>query len=490
MAILPFGPLRPDIAETDPGVSRIMRNVVLRKDSTGLSIQPMPGLVALSTSAVIPDTIKGAQSGVTRAGVYQGFLGTTTNIYKVNNNFTVTSLGSGYNVPAGDAWSALQFGDVMLFSNTTDGMLAYNIESGGVFALVSNTFKPRSIALIFDCLFGFDCLDATGARDNRLMRNSDANDYTNFTTGIANYQPMPDGEALLGGSELSDGYAVVIQRNALRILTRVADKSLYVMNKMADGIGATNTQGIVGIRGASFFMSNEGPYMVTQEGANAIGTDKVSKTFLDKISGNGLLTIEGAYDPVRRRVAWRYQSAANGSATVFTDMLIYDIRLDEFIESDQSTAAIFQLATPGYTLEDLDQFGALDSLPYSLDDRAWFGGEPQFGGVTADGKIGFFNGANLEAVAETSTNSLSVSSLVNSARPVTDDASALLSLGVRDNLYTAPTYTTEAAIQPSGRAMTRGRGKNISFKVRHPAGGTWVYDRGVDDLDTKSGGPR
>lgn len=485
--MLPIGLPRPDIADTNPGIAKRTINVILSKDANGVSARPMKSLQAFSTADALPDDPRGGASVVTRAGGYLAFVATQTDIYEVTGDYGYNSVGSGFNCTAGDNWSLEQFGNYLVASNTTDGQYQLNIEAIGTFSAISGAPKARTIKPIFDCMFAFDC-----DGDNRLMRNSDVNDQTDWEGGVAARQPLPDGEELITGAELNDGLALVLQRNAVRLLTRTSDRQLYVMNKIADGIGAVNPQSVVGIRGACFFWDISGPHMYAPGMAvpTHIGADKISKTFLEKASGTVFDKIEGAYDPVNQLVIWRYQASGVTSTSVFSDAVAYSIRLDEFVECEFDTSALFSMASPGYTLEGLDAVADLDSLPYSLDSRVWFGGEPRLAGLDANMKFGFFDGPNLAATCETATQAFPSRMRFQSVKPVTDAQNGTVQIGTANNLYAPLGFSTAASIQPSGRVPVRASGKNARFRINVAAAETWDYIRGVDDLVAVSDGAR
>lgn len=485
--MLPIGLPRPDIADTNPGIAKRTINVILSKDANGVSARPMKSLAAFGTAVALPDAPRGGASVVTRSGGYLAFVATGSNIYQVTGSYDWASVGSGFNCTAGDNWSLAQYGNFLVASNTTDGQYQLNIEAIGTFSAISGAPKARSIVPIFDCMFAFDC-----DGDNREMRNSDVNDHTDWENGVAARQPLPDGEELITGTELNDGLAIVLQRNAVRLLTRTSDRQLYVMNKIADGIGAVNPQSTVGIRGACFFMDISGPHMYAPGMAvpQHIGADKISKTFLEKASGTVFNKIEGAYDPVNQLVIWRYQASDVSSDTVFQDALIYSIRLDEFVEGEFDTSAIFSMASPGYTLEGLDAIATLDALPYSLDSRVWYGGEPRLAGLDADMKFGFFDGTNLAATCETATQAFPSRMRFQSVKPLTDAQNATVQIGTANNLYSTQAFSIAAAIQPSGRVPVRASGKNARFRINVAAGETWDYVRGIDDIVAVADGAR
>ena len=104
-------------------------------------------------------------------------------------------------------------------------------------------------------------------------------------------------------------------------------------------------------------------------------------------------------------------------------------------------------------------------------------------------KGGFFNGANLAGVFETGTLALTQSGLVTSLRVITDSPNATCAIAAREQLSDAKVYGPEEVIT-EGRVMTLVRGNYISARVSIPAGETWTYLRGLDDIKVKPGGSR
>jgi hypothetical protein len=148
------------------------------------------------------------------------------------------------------------------------------------------------------------------------------------------------------------------------------------------------------------------------------------------------------------------------------------------------------MASPGYTLEGLDAVATLDALPYSLDSRVWYGGEPRLAGLNGDLKFGFFDGTNLAATCETATQMFPERMRFQSVRPITDAQNATVQIGTKAALYSSLTYSTAASIQPSGRVPVRAAGKNARFRINIAAGESWNYIRGIDDLEAVGDGAR
>lgn len=463
--MLAFGPFRPDVAETNPGVSRYARNANLRNDAQGVSYHPRRSLQVVPSSEALPDAPRGAIAVVAKSGAFKGYFGTEAELYSLDSDFGFTEIGNGYSLPTGHSWGMCQYGDHLIVTNTADGMLDWDIESGGTVDAIADAPKARVVFFWAEMVIALDC-----DGDNRMMRNSAPGTYSNWTTRGAQKSPFGDGEALMGGGVVGAGpvgNAVIVQRAGTHILSTTGTSSIFRRDRVSD-FGAVNPECIVQAPGALYFWDSSGPVEVTGQGIKAIGEGKIARTYAEIIDESKL---SGAYDPERRQVVWRIDDA---------NLLTYDIPTGEFMPVSENTAAIVRMGNTAQTLEDLDDFGTLDSLPYSLDSAAWQGGKPRLAALDADLKFGFFDGSFLPATVDTATLTDRVSMLVSWCEPVTDADDVLVTLGVRDRLADAVTWKDPAAMVASGRVPQRGRGKAIVQRVTIPASSGWSYLRGIE----------
>jgi len=460
--MLSYGPYRPDVAETNPGVSRHALNASYLRDAQGVAYGPRKSLQVTTSAEALPDEPRGAIAVVATNGDFKGYFGTEDSLYSLASDYTFSQIGTGYAVTTGHNWSFTQYGDKLIATNIVDGMLEYDIEAGGTVTAIADAPSARFVFFWAEMLIALDC-----DGDNRMMQNSAPGSYTNWKTRGAQKSPFAEGEALMGGGVINDGQAAIIQRAGTHILTVTGTDRIFRRDKASD-VGAVNPDCIVQAPGAVYFWDASGPQRVTANGVEAIGEGKVARTYAELID---VATISGAYDPERRQVIWRLSG---------TSLLTFDIPTGEFMPVQDTTAAIVKMAATAQTLEDLDSFGTLDSLPFSLDSAAWQGGKPRLAALDADLKFGFFDGLYLAAEFDTATLTDRVSMLVSWAEPVTDDANVTLALGVRDRLPDTVSWKDPSALAASGRCPMRGRGKCIIIRSRHAAGDTWSYDRGIE----------
>jgi hypothetical protein len=144
-----------------------------------------------------------------------------------------------------------------------------------------------------------------------------------------------------------------------------------------------------------------------------------------------------------------------------------------------------------YTLEQLDPFGNLETLPYSLDSSFWTGTlSLLLYAFDATHKSGSFSGSSLEAMVETGefNPGNGTRSVVRSCRPLIDGGSPMIKIGSRETQQGTATYGLEVGLTPAGMAPVYQSGRYFRVRARMPAGSTWWNMQGIDDLDARPSG--
>lgn len=481
-----LGSYMPDLADTNPGICTKAENVVILRGKEGLEHGPQKGLTVLATATALPDVCRGGKSFVNSAGTYSVFVGTTSNLYKMSGAFALdasVSVGSGYSVPSGTFWGFASFRQYAHAINLTDGLLKFDLDSDSAFSAVSGGPTGEYLFTAFNALF---VLGADG--DNRLLRHSAIGNSLVWNELGAGFRTMPDGEELMAGAELTPDFAIVLQRNAIRGLYRQPSGQLFEVRKLATGVGCVNPRAFAHTNGLAFWCDNDGVYMMTADGAiRNISKDRISTTLLASLASDGFTDLEFGIDRVGNRLIIRYRAQGISADDTFEDLLTYDWALDEWATLKVNTTALFEMATPAVSLDEIDPdvYGTLDELEISLDSRFWAGGEPKIAVLDADRKFAFFDGANLAATTETSQAVHGASVLVTRVTPLVDTTASTLRILTRDRLADAVMVGDAVAMQSDGTYPVRGRGKYTSYRHEVPAGTTWSYFRGVDEGASK-----
>ena len=241
--------------------------------------------------------------------------------------------------------------------------------------------------------------------------------------------------------------------------------------------------------GLTFFLSNDGFYMIDRGGTmTPIGSKRVDRTVLADADLTNPRYMQAIADPVSKRVHWFYKSAASANINVLDKELIYDWSLDKWSQADASVTGASSVIPLSTTLESLDAIGNLDALPYSLDSyTSTYASSLAI--MTSDGRLGFRTGANVEATLDTPEGMIGngVRTYVKGAQPIGDAAGALVSCRSRDRLFDTYIEGVETPIGVRGYATFRANGRFNTIRTRIPAGQLWSYIRSVDVDSQKAG---
>lgn len=487
----PFGPLAPDAKENAPGVCMVANGVLPLVEGYG----PAQQLVTPSASTALPDGPRGAITVIKRTGAVQVYFLTEETLQSLGTDFTWSEIEGGLSCTSGDDWSLEQFGDKLLYTNTTEGLRAYDVEAGGAAVAIPAAGDPRELFVCANMVFGLDCKDDRGERNNRLIRNSDFNDHTDWTGGAADQQPLEKGGELVCGVNLKNAAAVVFQRDAMRLLQfgNAGGGAMYSLQEIANGRGSVGKNSVIAFDGVVYFLSTNGFFRFSlSTGLQAIGSGKVDAWFLSRVALLDLPKVQASIDPARKVVLWRYPMGSDASSNVTENVLGYSWEFDRWFTQSVRMAYLSRVATPGYTVGTAGAiFGPLSGAPaIAIGDRFWQGGGEVLAALDGDLKYAAFSGGSQAAQIRTATSNSPVTTLIGWATPIDDAAGGTLSMGVSDSLDAALAWKAGAAKVSGGRTPQRGRGLNLAFERNIPAGEAWTFAKGIDHIKASGGGPK
>lgn len=123
--------------------------------------------------------------------------------------------------------------------------------------------------------------------------------------------------------------------------------------------------------------------------------------------------------------------------------------------------------------------GSLDDLPFSLDSISK-SAAAQLAAFNSAHRLGFFNGPNLEAILESPEGDPQGNTIeINGIRPMTDCATAFMSIGMRLSSADAVAYSDEVQVDSQGWAEAYVETRFARGKMRAPYGADWSYSSGV-----------
>jgi hypothetical protein len=401
----------------------------------------------------------------------QLFAGGASKLFKFNPstlNLDDVSKVGGY---AATDWSIVQFGNVILAADNASKIQAWTMGTSTAFADVAATAPVAKYLTAVRDFVVAGYLDG-GTNANKLQW-SDINNETNWTAGAASqsdFQILSQGNSITG---MSGGeFGLIFMEKAVIRMSYIGSPFFFQFDSISTNLGCMDNGTIVQFGKVTYFLSDNGFYSCDGTTVTAIGNEKVDKYFFANLDMNKLSTISSAIDPVKKLVVWNYPNISGGRS-----LIIYNYQINKWSQASTSVNYINSIATAGYTLDDLDVFGTLDSLTTSLDDRLWTGGKFLFAGVTGK-KISTFTGANMTANLTTSDIEQGYSSVVTLVRPQIDNGSCSVAVASRKELDDTITFGNQVVTTSEGRVPLRSAGRYHRFNII--PSGNWTNAIAID----------
>lgn len=484
---IPFGEYRPDMPELSQWAREAL-NVVPAEES----YTPFNALATVTNA--LGSRCQGAGWFRCPDGSSKMFAGDASKLYLLSSGTTWNDVsrtsGGGYAPPSDGAWRFDQFGNLAIAVNGVDAPQKFDLNAGSNWtALGGSPPVATHLAVVKDFLV----LGNLAGLPQRLQwcGLNNCEDWgagqpipgTNPATQ-ADFNDEPDGghiNGLIGGE-----YGLIVQESAVRRMTYIGSPAIFQIDKIAKDLGTSVPASIAGVEARGFFLHKSGFYMV-QDGQTLvpIGRGKVDKTFWKEFDeANGFRGC-AAIDPVRGLYVFAYPSASSSGNP--NKMLIYNWRIDRWSRAEQTSEVIFSGVTQrGYTLEDLDAFGTLETLPFSLDSSFWIGTTSLLlFGFNTDHTAGAFAGSILPATIETAETAPGKGrrGLVRSCRPLIDGGAPMVSLGYRESQQSSVAYTQPVSLTGAGMAPLRRSSRYFRYRATIPGGSNWSNAVGIDDVD-------
>lgn len=480
-----FGPYEPDVASVGTKSTAFVQNVTPRKDGWG----PMASPVQLGSA--LPSDCCGGFDALDAFGRKYAFAGTAGGLFLLDPTTLVWSDVSGgvYSVYAGELWSFVQFGSLVIATTAGQIPLSFDLDTSDAFApLGGSPPRARGAAIVGD----FVVLHGLTDFPSRIQWCG-LNDATWWTPGQRNsdFQDFPDGGSVRGvaGGE----YGLVFQDTAVRrMIFQAGSDEVFDFSRISGDRGLLSPYALTQSGQEIFFLGQDGFSRTDQSGALVnIGQGRVDTTFFGDVDLSQPRNVVGFADPNSCRVIWAYRSTS--STDGLDKVLLYDWLIDRWSAAALDLACIVAAARPGITLEGLDPLypGGLETIPVSLDS---FKESPflSMAAIDSSNKLVLFNGPSLEAILDTAETNLGGATRmkVKGAAPIGDAAEIGFSLFKRDRLIDDRQQTDESAIGPTGYAPQKmANARFFTGRVRVAAGAEWSFMRGLD-VDAVPAGTR
>ena len=476
-------------------------NVVNVLPLTSKDYGPLPSLAPYSGPLALP--CQGAVAYQDASGNNYVFAGDAHSLYMLQSGsptFTNISKSGGYNTPANGFWRFCQYGLYIIATNFADNVQVFTMGTSTLFAdLSSSAPRGAQAAIIRNFLVLGNTYDtANGAKPQRIWWSGlgDPTDWPAPDTNAA-YAAESDLQDLfgdyghvtgiVGDLGTSDG-AIFCQRAVIRI-NYVGSPDIFTILPAENVRGTSAPASIVQLGALVYYRADDGFYAFDGTTSMPIGFEKIDNFFLKMADPAYVNQIVGGADPISKVIYWSF--ATQGSNGLNNATLIYHPVLQRWSYAAFGAQYFLRALSFGYALDQLDQFGTLDTLPASLDSPVWTGGRLQLAAFDASNRMGYFSGPNLAATVDTSEDQLFAGkrARVTNAKPLTDGGTPTVSIGSRDRLVDAVNWGPTIPIDEIGNAFQRSDGRYHRARIQQPAGSIWQHLIGVD-VDAKPSGVR
>lgn len=438
--------------------------------------RPVKSLAAISSP--LSATFKGGAAFISTDGTAYLLAGTANGLQRFSGGGWTTLLTA---MTVTDRWRFTQFGNFVVAVNGVDTKQV-DLTSGTASDLAAAPYG-NGTAVVGDFVV------ITQANGNRLMVQWSAfNDHTAWTAGVnqSGFQPMLTGGEVKGiaGGE----YGVILQRFRLVRMERTGDATApFSFAEITPNFGCASSGSIAQAGRTVFFLSDRG-FMALEDGQalKPIGNEKFDQSFRDTVSQDDYEKLWAAVDPKRSLVMWGLPGTPGR-------IWVYNWVLDRASTIEIPFAGFFAGYSSSLTLEQVSAaYPNLDTMPYSLDDPRFQGGDPRLYVVTSANEVGALSGPNLQATLAMGwiTPADPNVARVRSVWPIGDAIDGItVSIDARQQIGGGQSIRIENDMQASGRVPMRCRGKQMQPTITHAAGSAWTYSSGFD-LEYEAGGLR
>lgn len=463
-----FGAWTPDLVPYGHEGLVMARNVY----ASPMGYRPIKDLSSVTTA--LSSTWRGGGAFIGLDGTTALLAGTDAGLYAYSGSWTSKYAGS-----YSSRWGFAQFGGIVIGVNGA-APVKYTIATSTGAALGGTPPSASMIGIVRDFVF----LAGNSAAVNRVYWSA-INNAEGWTVGTSqcDIQDLPDGGPITGiaGGE----FGLVFQDAAIHRFSYVGAPTIFQRDKISDGIGCIANGAIATFGRMTFFLSSRGFYTITDGGIAPIGDQKVNETFWSVYSRADVVNnIRCAIDPKRTLVIWSMPDR----------LWVYNWTLDRW--TDVSIPGLIGLSTginASVSLEGLDTLypSGIDSIPYSLDDPIFQGGEQMLTLVKSDNVVYSLGSSNaLAATLKFAQNEVfpGRNTRIRRARLYGDATSGVtLTIGAASRLGDAQAITTANTVTATGYIPIRVTDQFLQPQIDIAAGTIWTYAKGLE-IEASPGG--
>lgn len=464
---IPFGEWLPDLGSLDNPGCLVARNVV----PFAGGYYPFPSAQVVSDD--IAKYARGAISATASTGTSYNIAGDETKLYSLASGTwgDVTRAGGDYACDDEDVWDFAKFGDVVIATNGADEVQAITLGSSNFDDLAGSPPKAKCVAVIGDFVMLGNLESAPTS-----VRWSGFGDETQWATNPAtqsdaqeiagNYGPI---RRIIGGAA---GY--IFHERGVTKATRVGPPEVFAFHQVERVHGAISHGAVCDAGNAIFYISQDDFYLLTDNGAQNIGANKIAKTFFADLQANYAYRISSAVDIVRSLAMWAYPGAGSFEGQP-NKIIVYHWPSGRWAQAEIEVNSLYTFLSPGYTLDGLDALASsMGDLVAPLDSPVYQGGKLSVAGFNTANETVSFEGSPLDATIETTEVEPNPggTGFLNEAQAIIEGAATItVEHGTRYLMSELPTYAAGVPVNAAGKFDLR---KEARFhRLRCNLSGTW-----------------
>ena len=490
----PFGPWLPDAPDFENlGLAKGSKNAIPLDDEQR-SYGPLPSLIAVSSA------LAGEVVGLTSARDVQGnsstFAGTRTSLNRLESTDTWTDISrdGGYSLQIQESWNFVVFGNFLIAAGDTGTPVQlYDLEDGTQFEIMSNEApNARYAAVVRDFLMlgnTFDPVD--GSRPDQVWWSSIGNPrvWPSIPSPAASSvqsgkQPLPDSgyvqsiQSGVGGAD-----ACIFCEDRIWRCDYEGPPTVFRFDPVERARGAYTPGSVVSVGDIAYYLSHDGFYAFNGSQSTPIGAGRWDKFVLDDLDPVNKNRMTATVFETSKHIVWAYPGSGNVGGRP-NKLLIYNYLTGFAMPAEIDVQAIASLQSPGYTLDELDQFGNLDELEASLDSPIWAGGAKYVGVINANGQLSELSGPHLEA--EFRSNQFGGERIfVSGVRPYINSSGVTVSLRHKFDFNSITSGTSFVSPGLDRLAPFRVSDRYFAVRVKVAAGSDWPTNGKAQGFDIK-----
>lgn len=516
MPIIPFPEWAPDQPDFNPPGSSVIRNCT---PLTAKSYGPMPTPQPYSQNT-LDARCQGSYSIKDAADAVYIFAGDQTKLYMIPPSAEAfvdasRTTGGAYGtlpVSSGGAWSMTAFGKRVIASNYIDAMQTIVIGQTHFSELSATAPKAKYVTTVKDFLFAAYTSDPTdGAVPYRVWWSALGNPTSWPAPGSvtalqlqSDYQDLQQTDlgSITGMSAgfLGNADVAIFMERGIWTANYVGPPTLFAFRVVSGAPGAIAPLSIVGGRtrgrnGAilpgTFYLGEDGFQCFTGDTAVPIGAQKFDREFFRECNGKFLHYVQGVADPASKLIFWAFASEVSTEG-LFDRVLVYNWELGRAVVCELNPElnrgewlTRNTMYANAYNLEELDQFGNLEIIRPSFDDRFWVGDQTErLSMFRSDHTLTTWSGPAMGPTLDIPEIEFAKGrrSWVTNARPLIDGgvAAGTVQVGRRDRLADPVIWGAAVPINVIGECPQRYAGRYIRLRFHMPPGQNFSHLQGLD----------